>query len=183
MLGKRFFQDDGVVVVEGQEDVVNYPKVLDQLVNLGKLTQESASYLRERFFGWGAGGASKIGTVSALLYDLGFERVAGIFDYNERVAIPGLQSRIPEYAFNAIPADDILTKSRGEGREPTYGLLDENLSLRPEFVEETAELFSRVIEKLRGDTKETCGRTTCGRRTFSARLNSPWGSAVRPCPE
>ncbi len=48
-----FFKDEGVVVVEGQDDVVHYPEILDTLVRTGKITRESASYLRERFFGWG----------------------------------------------------------------------------------------------------------------------------------
>ena len=91
-----FFQEDGVVVVEGQEDVVRYPTVLKELVDAGKLTQVNASCLRERFFGWGAGGAGNIERIVALLCDLGFERVAGIFDKNQCHLIPDLRA---EFSF------------------------------------------------------------------------------------
>lgn len=147
-----FFQDDGVVVVEGQEDVLHYPKVLEELVSLCKLQKEDASWLREQFFGWGAGGASKIGLIVALLCDLGFERVAGVFDKNQSDLIPDLQSKFSNYVFHAIPADDVRTKSGTDGREPTSGLLDESHSLRPEFAKETGEVFNLIIGKLRENT-------------------------------
>ena len=145
---EAFFQDDGVVVVEGQEDVIHYPKILEELVNLGKLRKEQVSGLRERFFGWGAGGAGKIGLIVDLLSDLGFEQVVAIFDKNQCDLLPDLRSKFPSYAFHAIPADDVRTKSGVGGRELTNGLLDENYSLKQEFTEETGDLFNLVIEKL-----------------------------------
>ena len=144
-----FFQSDGVMVVEGQEDVVHYPKVLADLVQGGELSQEIAARLRERFFGWGAGGAEKIERIVALLHDLGFERVAGVVDKNMTHLTPGLQCRFPSYTFRAIPADDVRTKPRVEGRESIHGLLDENGSLRLEYAHETGLLFSDIEEKLR----------------------------------
>ena len=75
-----FFQEDGIIVVEVPQHVVYYPTVLNELVDGGKLTQANASHLRERFFGWGAGGAEKIEKIVALLCDLGFQQVAAIFD-------------------------------------------------------------------------------------------------------
>ena len=151
---EMFFQSDGVVVVEGQEDVILYPKVLHDLVEIGKLPQESAAHLRERFFGWGAGGAHKIERIMALLNDLGFERVAGVFDKNMRHLIPDLQSKFSRYSFHSIPADDIRTKPVVEGREPNRGLLDENGSLRPEYEEEVGVLFNDIEEILRENAHE-----------------------------
>ena len=145
-----FFQEDGVVIVEGQDDVLRYPSILDQLVSLGRLDGDSASYLRERFFGWGAGGAGNIERVASLLHDLGFERVAGIFDKNQRHLIPSLQSKFGGYFFSSIPADDIRTKPATDGREATYGLIDESGELRSEHVQETGILFNKVGRKLRG---------------------------------
>ena len=149
-----FFQSDGVVVVEGQEDVVHYPRVLDYLVNFDKLSNERATRLRERFFGWGAGGAEKIERVLALLHDLGFERVAGILDKNKCHLIPDLQQKFSSYTFRSIPADDVRTKPGVEGRDPTHGLLDENGSLRPEYAQETGVVFNDIEEKLHKDPHE-----------------------------
>ena len=149
---ETFFQEDGVVVVEGQEDVVYYPKVLCELVGKNHVSHECASYLRERFFGWGAGGAHKIESIVTLLYDLGFERVAGIFDQNKLHLIPDLESKFSTYTFLSIPVDDVRTKPAMDGRGPTVGLLDEHYSLRPECVEETRKVFNIIEERLRIDT-------------------------------
>ena len=146
-----FFQDDGVVVVEGQEDVVHYPRVLDDLVNFGKLSSYRAARLRERFFGWGAGGAEKIERVVALLCDLGFERVAGILDKNMCHLIPDLQRKFSSYTFRWIPADDVRTKPRVDDRDPIRGLLDEEGSLRPEYAQEASVLFNDIEERLHED--------------------------------
>ena len=104
---EAFFQEDGVIVFEGQDDVVLYPKVLDQLVAKGQLACERASYMKERFFGWGAGGADKIEKIVAVLHDLGFGRVAAIFDNNKRSLISDLNTEFPDYYFGSIPADDV----------------------------------------------------------------------------
>ena len=145
---ETFFQQDGVVVVEGQEDVVFYPKILCELVKNHQVSSASASYLRERFFGWGAGGAHKIEGIVTLLRDLGLEHVAGIFDKNKRDLMPDLQAKFPNYTFASIPADDIRTKPAVGEREPTYGLLDAQYALRPEYVEETGTLFSTIAADL-----------------------------------
>ena len=149
-----FFQEDGIVVVEGQEDVVRYPTVLKELVGAGKLTQENASCLRERFFGWGAGGASNIKRIVALLCDLGFERVAGIFDKNQCHLIPDLRAGFSNYTFLSIPADDIRTKPATEGKEPICGLLDDSGALGSEYVDEVGALFNDVAERLCGNLDE-----------------------------
>ena len=146
---EAFFREDGIVVVEGQEDVVHYPAVLDSLSESGQLPAEEASYLQERFFGWGAGGAGKIEKIVKLLQDLGFEQVAGVFDHNESDLVAGLRSRFPGYIFGSIPAEDVRTKEGRDGRDPVCGLLDEHRVLRPEYTEETARLFSRIAERLR----------------------------------
>ncbi len=64
---EAFFQEDGVVVVEGQEDVVYYPRTLNQLVDMGRMNCADADYVRDRFFGWGAGGADNIERIVELL--------------------------------------------------------------------------------------------------------------------
>ena len=146
-----FFREDGVVVVEGQEDVVMYPTVLEQLVKMKKLTARSSAHLQERFFGWGAGGADNIRRIATLLRDLGFERVAGIFDKNKCQLIPDLKKGFPDYFFGSIPADDVRTKSGVGGQAQIPGLLDENYSLRPEHVDSTGLLFNQVATMLSGN--------------------------------
>ena len=140
---ETFFQDDGVVVVEGQDDVVLYRRVLDQLAQRCLLSSECGSDLKERFFGWGAGGAANIERIVALLKDLGFDRVAAIFDKNEAGRITELKGKFPKCYFGSTLADDIRSK---EGAGP--GLLDENYELLPEFVEETAKLFREICRKV-----------------------------------
>ena len=94
-----FFREDGIVVCEGQEDIVLYPMVLEELVKMEKLNAGSAEHLQECFFGWGAGGADNIGRIVALLHDLGFDRVAGIFDNNKCQLIPDLKRSSPTTFF------------------------------------------------------------------------------------
>ena len=143
-----FFKEDGVVIVEGQEDVVYYPKVLEDLERNGRLSTDGASFLEERFFGWGSGGAGNIERIAGLLYDLGFERVAGILDGNKCDVIPSLQAQFPTYIFLSIPADDIRTKPALDSREPIFGLLDEDYALRPELAERTGDVFKEIMDRL-----------------------------------
>ena len=146
-----FFREEGVVVVEGQEDVALYPTVLEQLVQMEKLTAGDAAHLQERFFGWGAGGADNIGRIAALLCDLGFGRVAGIFDKNKRQLIPDLKEKFPAYFFCSIPADDVRTKPEVGGQAQVIGLLDGSNSLRPEYADSIGQLFNQVAKMLNGN--------------------------------
>ena len=144
---EAFFQEDGVIVVEGQEDVVYYSEVLNQLVDKGDLPSQSAAVIEERFFGWGAGGAGNIEKIVPILYDLGFEKVVAVFDQNERGRICDLQKQYPDYLFCAIPADDIRTKEERKVNA-TRGLLDANYGIRPEFKADTARLFNDIGDYL-----------------------------------
>ena len=59
-----FFQEDGIILVEGQEDVLLYPEIAKQL---GKEIQGS-------FFGWGVGGSGNIPKLCSIAKDLGFKK-------------------------------------------------------------------------------------------------------------
>ena len=144
---EAFFQEDGVIVVEGQEDVVYYSEVFDQLVEQGDLSSKNSALIKDRFFGWGAGGAGNIEKIVSILYDLGFEQVVAVFDQNERDRICELQKKYPDYLFCAIPADDIRTKEERKVNA-TQGLLDENYGIRPEFKADTSRLFNEIFEYL-----------------------------------
>ena len=123
---ESLFQDDGVIIVEGQEDVVYYSKILDQLAGRLGLSHCLTEELKERFFGWGAGGAGKVEKVLPLFRDLGYVRVAVILDGNERHRIEQLQDDFPKYHFYAIPADDVRNKKSRPAQEAVCGLLDGN---------------------------------------------------------
>lgn len=125
---EALFRDDGIVLVEGQDDVVHYSRLLNQL--------ELAPGVIERFYGWGVGGADNMRTIAKMLNDLGFLKVVGILDKNRESLIPQLQKEFPRYLFKAIPADDVRTKP-----DVQLGLLDENGNLRPEYKEATEQLF------------------------------------------
>ena len=142
---EAFFLEDGVIVLEGQDDVVHYPKALDQLEAKGLLRGKCTSFLGERFFGWGAGGAHKIERILAVLHDLGFKRVAAVFDKDKRGLILKLEANFQNYFFGSIPADDVLTKKG----TCTPGLFDHEYKIRPEFETEAAELFGDIDGYLR----------------------------------
>ena len=132
-----FFQEDGVILLEGPEDVVHYPQVLEQL--------EIESDIQNRFYGWGAGGADNVRKIAALLQDLGFRRVATILDNNRRDLIPDLRNDFRGYFFDSIPADDVRTKPARCAQEEVIGLLLEG-ELRAEYRESTTTLFQSVNE-------------------------------------
>ena len=144
---ESLFQEDGVIVVEGQEDVVFYPEILDQLAGKERLSCFLAEELKERLFGWGAGGAHKVRTLLALFRDLGFSQVAAILDGNKRELMLELQQEFPKYDIHVIPADDVRSKSdRG-----TCGLLDADRQLKSEFQDALVELFTCLAKVLSPD--------------------------------
>ena len=145
---ETFFQEDGVIIVEGQEDVIFYPGILDQLVEKGLLSRTLVSAMRERFFGWGAGGADKVERLLTLLRDLGYRQVAVILDKNRCDLIPGLKERFPEYFIEAIPTDDVRTKPERRPQSATSGLLDERNVLKQEFQERVSGLFTDLAHAL-----------------------------------
>lgn len=65
-----FFLKDRIVLVEGQEDVVCYNKILEKLSQEGKYN----------FYGWGTGGATNIRLIMRILKSLGYKKIVGIFD-------------------------------------------------------------------------------------------------------
>jgi len=131
---EALFVEDGLVLVEGQEDVVFYSRLLREL----------APDLSNRFFGWGVGGADNIPMIARMLHDLGFERVAAILDANKAYRLGEFQSLFPEYFFVAIPADDVRTKPERTAQNAVRGLLDEMGKLRPEFENTIKEMLETL---------------------------------------
>lgn len=134
---EAFFLEDGVILVEGQEDVVFYQQIADQL----------GVEIKGNFFGWGVGGAHKMRTIAMLLKELGFENVAGVLDRNKENLLPKLREEFPQYQFYAIPADDIRTRDE-KRRLATTGILDKSNKIRPEHVEPMKKLFDSLNRAL-----------------------------------
>jgi predicted ATP-dependent endonuclease of OLD family len=135
-----FFLEDGVILVEGQEDVIFFPKVLEQLeINIPG-----------DFYGWGVGGASNMPVIASMLQDLGFERVVGILDQNMTDKKGSLQQQFPNYLFEVIPANDVRTKDARRQRIEVIGLLDEKHLIRENFKQETINLFERITKFFQG---------------------------------
>ena len=135
-----FFLDDHVVLVEGQEDVVFFPKVLSDL-DLD-MTGE--------LFGWGVGGADNMSIVSSILSDLGFTKVAGIVDCDRADVLPQLVAAFPTFHFVAQPADDIRFKPHTP--EKSSLLEPAGVTVRPDFRQPMTELIEGVNAYLASDT-------------------------------
>jgi predicted ATPase len=129
-----FFLDDGVVLVEGQEDVIQYKRILEQL----------AIEVHGDFFGWGVGGADNMKIVATMLLELGFEKVIGILDKNRADLVPKLGAEFPKYKFLSIPADDVRTKPVMPSKGAVSGLLDEKGNLRSEHEGPLRSIFAEV---------------------------------------
>lgn len=134
-----FFQEDGIILVEGQEDVLLYPEIAKQL---GKEIQGS-------FFGWGAGGAGNIPNLCNIAKDLGFKKFAVIFDGDKQKEFVSLKEKFPHYNFQIIPADDIRTKEAREAVNEKQGILDKNRTIQEKYREDMNLIFDSLNEYLK----------------------------------
>ena len=129
-----FFQEDKVILTEGQEDVLLFPRVAEQL----------GASLAGNFFGWGAGGASNIAHLCRILKDLGFKKVAGLLDGDKVAEAAALRTSFPEFHFECIPAKDIRTKPARKASDEVVGLLDDKMIIKPEFVAPMKKMFTAL---------------------------------------
>ncbi|USZ14962.1 AAA family ATPase [Moraxella sp. FZFQ2102] len=131
-----FFQEDGIILVEGQEDVILYPKIAEQL---NKKLQGS-------FFGWGVGGAGNIQYLCKIAKDLGFDKVAAILDGDKRENFESLKEQFPKYGFEIIPADDIRTKPARDAVAEKQGLLNKDKVLQEHYRDDMSKIFDSLNE-------------------------------------
>jgi len=129
-----FFQEDRIILTEGQEDVLLYPQVAAQV----------GMKLNGSFFGWGAGGASNIAHLCRILADLGFCKVAGLLDGDKATEAARLEAEFPNFYFACIPAKDIRTKPARNGTEAVEGLLDSKLVLKAEHIAVVSALLAKL---------------------------------------
>jgi predicted ATPase len=129
-----FFLHENIVLVEGQEDVVIYKRILQQL----------GITLEGDFYGWGVGGADNMKNVASILKDLGFKKVYGLLDANKAANIPGLEADFLEYKFVAIRLDDVRDKPAIAAKPAVVGLSDDKGILKPENKASVEQIFSGV---------------------------------------
>ena len=134
---EALFQEDGLLLLEGQEDVQLLAKVLN----------EAGVSVDLPPFGWGVGGADKMPAIAQMFHELGFEKVVCILDSNKSDLAASLRATFPRYCIACWPADDIRTKPARQIAS-VKGLLDENYRLREEYRESTAALLKKASDYL-----------------------------------
>lgn len=131
-----FFAEDRLIIAEGQEDVVLYPKIMNELGKEGPMP----------FFGYGAGGASNIIEVAHLLYNLGFQKIGAIYDGDKREDYNKFNQEFASCGYKAwiIPADDIRDKEESKS-EAKSGLMDKDRKhVKEEYKAELSSLFDEI---------------------------------------
>ncbi|HLU62999.1 MAG TPA: hypothetical protein VKY66_00585, partial [Protaetiibacter sp.] len=139
---EALFLDDGVIVVEGQEDAGLLRTVFEQL-NIP---------MTGTVFGWGTGGGDGgPRRIVALLDALGFKKVVALLDADKPEEVDAIRERFPNYLAMTIPADDIRDKPGGM-QKPKQGLLDEKgNTIKDALVEPTREVLRLVADYLKRD--------------------------------
>ncbi|GAA2535957.1 hypothetical protein GCM10009860_15500 [Microbacterium mitrae] len=133
------FLDDGVILVEGQEDAALFPRAFEQV----------GIEMPGTIFGWGSGGEGNPEKLAALLNELGFERVAVILDNNVHHTADRIRANHPGYLVQEIPAADVRDKP-ASAKEAVVGLLDEKgKRLKPEMKAQAEAAFSAVRSYLK----------------------------------
>ena len=133
-----FFLEDKIILVEGQEDVIMY-----------KLASDSVQVpLCGTFFGWGAGGADKIPKVLGILQDLGYDKVAVIFDGDKMNDKEELGKIYPQYSFFNISTDDVRDKKAIVNKAAKSGIMTIKGKLKDEHKDEIINLFVNINESL-----------------------------------
>lgn len=140
---EAFFLEDGILLVEGQEDVVYLRTVLDDL----GLPQF------ENVYGWGVGGVTNMPLLAKLFLELGFTRVAALVDGDDNPgtvkSLEALEAMGGPVLVRRIPADDIRTKPKQSQRSERPGLLDAtNEHVRSELAATARAVMSELHEHL-----------------------------------
>lgn len=134
-----FFLDDGVIVCEGQDDVIMLEKIADQL----------NTRLNGELFGWGAGGSPNIDMVLTMLEDLGFEKVVAIFDGNVTGQAEQCRNNHPNYSIITLSTDDIRDKDPVNPKEAVSGMVSNKGVLKEEHKSEARKIIQDINSYLK----------------------------------
>lgn len=135
-----FFQDDRIILVEGQEDVVCYRRIEADL----------EAKFGGHFFGWGVGGADKMSVVAAVMADLGFQHVVGILDSDKASLKAELESDFPSFSFFVIPAKDVRSKPQRKAADAVDGIMKDG-AIQPAYRDQMQLLLRQVRQALKAD--------------------------------
>lgn len=130
-----FFTEDGLIITEGQEDVVLYPQIIQQLGIDASIP----------FFGFGAGGASRIADIAYILHCLGFQKIGAIYDGDKQVEYESFCKKYEQYGYKAwiIPSDDVRDKPERNIKRKE-GLVNEKVELKDEYTEYMIRMFDEI---------------------------------------
>ncbi len=128
-----FFLEDNIILVEGQEDVVIYKKML----------KDFGMHANGEFFGWGVGGADKVDIFLTMFRDLGYKNIAVILDGDRRNEIESLKSKYIGYYFVAISKDDVRDKEE-RTIKGKIGLATRQGRCKTENVDEVKAIFKQI---------------------------------------
>lgn len=130
-----FFLEDNIVLVEGQEDVIFFQRIMELL----------AIETDVPFFGWGAGGATNIDKILNVLKDIGFKKVTIILDNNVEEVKQDLIDKFPLYNIETIPTDDVRDKPEVKAKEGKDGLIDRGgKKIKDEYVDFLKAMFENI---------------------------------------
>lgn len=134
---EALFADDRMIVCEGQEDIIGYRKIANQ-INIE---------IKGEFYGWGSGGASKISIFLSMLFDLGFKHVVAIFDGDKQAEAEKCQKEFPKYTILVLETDDIRDKDSFESNSK-IGVVNKGFVLKDEYVEYATTFIKTINESL-----------------------------------
>jgi len=130
------FAEDGIIITEGQEDVVLYPRILEKIGFNSTIN----------FFGFGAGGASNIIKVARMLHCLGFEKIGAIYDGDKVKECKEFNKEMSAFGYKAwfIPADDVRNKEEVKAKPAKDGLLDVEGKNLEHYVSDRKSIFGDI---------------------------------------
>lgn len=128
-----FFIEDNIIITEGQEDVVIFPKICQKL----NFT------LNASLFGWGAGGAENISKVLNMLSNLGYKKVTAIFDGDKEIEYKKCFKNFPAYNILILFKDDIRDKKERK-IDKKIGITDENGNIKEENIDSFIDLLNKI---------------------------------------
>lgn len=136
-----FFAEDRLIITEGQEDVVLYPKIMKELGWDSRLP----------FFGFGAGGAGNMIEVANLLHKMGFQKIGAIYDGDKKDDYVAFNKEFSALGYKAwiIPADDVRDKEEYKAK-PKIGLMDKDKKyLKEEYRDNLKRMFMEIDDFLK----------------------------------
>lgn len=129
-----FFLEDKIILVEGQEDVIMY-SIAAETIGID---------IDGSFFGWGVGGAPKMPKILKILQELGYQKVATIFDGDKLEDKKNLEKDYPTYKFFNISTEDIRDKPEIINKAAKNGMMTIKGKLKDDYIKEMTTLLQSV---------------------------------------